>query len=678
MKLPLNKALLRDAIRRTRLARILFLVLGIGLEFSVYRMLRSDYFISPVHITVIYAAVLLAVQMITLEVILHAYRFTRKREVFFTLPVGRTEWFYTTTLFKIVNLFVYVTVLELANAVILRLAPFFIRQGSVLNLPAFHFRRAVYLFVIGLVLIGVLSLVREMTHSFVSWGVMLAALGIGYYLMMPLYEEIVTALSGEFADIGHSLLMRTRLVFRQRAESWISTFDGPQAYFDSLAVLINFLAAVGLIALSRYFVSKSDAEYAGAEYHNKRLFRILLAGATFLTLILVFSVLFLLGSEYVSNVILFPVVLLLVLYLLCRMFREKPRLELARYALIGIVVFACWLGAAKLTEMNASRIPDKEKVVAAEIDRYGGVYTSDEAIAYLVGRVEAAKENRSSHNPKDHQPRATFILYTENSRKEYLVPYDPNAEYSLAFGGGMLPHVDTESLFCYYGSEPFIASDGWSRKDYDRLTELSSDLAMKERAVYVMTVAGGMKKAKESYILPYDDGDGAVVYAAPPVVNAPTYPDAKVPAHSEAAAFLYTIHGAEQKELFDKMYGYMEGNFWLRIEDPFSEDYPFYEALMMTVMRGEAFVYTIRRNSTDPKEKTLPTTQVHCFENVSKDPDVSEDYVIIHVSGNGYDADAFESFAVQSKEFEFSVVVPKTKIEWLLRRIRELEEKKEQ
>ena len=114
MKLPINKKVYRDALRRTRIIRIVSLLVGIIMTVNAVDFPGGDAIVSTGIVMMATQATGMLAFLLLGEMIIHGYRRKRKWDFFRTLPASKAEWFWTSLLAEMTNMVLYILVTEAA------------------------------------------------------------------------------------------------------------------------------------------------------------------------------------------------------------------------------------------------------------------------------------------------------------------------------------------------------------------------------------------------------------------------------------------------------------------------------------------------------------------------------------------------------------------------------------
>ena len=225
MKLKINKRALMDALRRTRGLRILAAVLAVVLPvLSLYAMDAYGYGAVygpvtassiPMGIPVVGGLILLVFE----DAVIHRYHRSRKWEFYWVLPVSRKERFDSTFLAQTINLIWYIVVSEAAQIGGFALLMSWLRMDTEIYWGE-HVRRLVMFLIVGLFFLTLISIIRELTHTLLSYAVLLiGTVGLNYVIfsVLPIF---VRAFSGNVVVVEGSFLYRFRIIYRLFRGYW--------------------------------------------------------------------------------------------------------------------------------------------------------------------------------------------------------------------------------------------------------------------------------------------------------------------------------------------------------------------------------------------------------------------------------------------------------------------------
>ena len=92
MKLPISKRVYRDAMRRTRIIRIVALALAVFLSLITVSDLNGAA-VTTAHVTMALTILGVPVFMLFCELVIYCFHRRRKWDMFRILPASKTEWF---------------------------------------------------------------------------------------------------------------------------------------------------------------------------------------------------------------------------------------------------------------------------------------------------------------------------------------------------------------------------------------------------------------------------------------------------------------------------------------------------------------------------------------------------------------------------------------------------------
>lgn len=496
MKLPISKRVYRDAMRRTRIIRIVALALAVFLSLITV----SDFngaAVTTAHVTMALTILGVPVFMLFCELVIYCFHRRRKWDMFRILPASKTEWFWSGLLAEITNLFIYAVVSEIVTAA------FALTRKEMRGLirPAFlpHIQKVILCMTIGIVFLAVFSVIREITHTPVSFFVLLVGTMGSFFAFFAMLPQVVRSLSGNIVSVQGSFIFRIRLFYRV-LETMQMEADCLGIAYDWGALLLNLLIAAGMLWMGQRLAKRSETEYIGAEYRNKRLFYILMAELNLLPLLFIVYGFFI-GSEQSPNVLLVPVLMGLIIYFLCHLFRMKPDRKAVFCVGFAIVFTGLLTEAAYLYSIYGKILPKREKIVAIQILGFDeGMIYQDAGIDKVYERMLADIEKPPKYRNQNEEFR--IRIYTENGRKEY---YISNARAEGRDEPYIRADEDGKKVFCGYGHKARIVTPFASLKEYNAFISLLPENERAEIPVYYVNALGGMSKSSQT--IPVASGD---------------------------------------------------------------------------------------------------------------------------------------------------------------------------
>lgn len=497
MKLPINKRVYRDALRRTRIIRIISLLVGIIMTVNAVDFPGGDAIVSTGIVMMATQATGMLAFLLLGEMIIHGYRRKRKWDFFRTLPASKAEWYWTSLLAEMTNMVLYILVTEAAVVI----ASFRMERRSMDNLmpgklrfyPSEHIHRVILLFVIGLVFLAVLSVIRELAHTPASYFVLLLGIVGGYWVILALVPGVVRSFSGNFVSVYMSLFYRMRLFHRlMSTESVSSVTDVLVTAYDTLAILVNLFLAVLLLLFGRRLSDRSRVEFIGAEYRNKPMFYVLTILLNLFPLLLI-TYIVVLGGEYKTNILLVPVLIGLIVYFLLRLFREK--LSKKFLCCVGLsVILAGIISAATLLYARFGRtLPAREEVIAMRCDYYfPGMVSDKEIMDKLYSFLENEHDNPVTERDEYHEMKIS--LYTKSGCHQFYINRDITEATEFLPKRRIVP----TGIFCSFGKKPKISSEFETYEEYEEFAALLPDWCKKELPVYYVNALGGLSKSGQT------------------------------------------------------------------------------------------------------------------------------------------------------------------------------------
>lgn len=491
MKKVFNKSVYKDALRRTRLFRILAVIAAFftaGFDMDQSHMVNDSS-----EASIVFAILGAFVFLLFLDRRIYSHHSSKKAEFFQTLPVSRREWFVTGFLAELTNLCIYLLAEETANILENRLAERLI--GGLFGTESIspimfgaHFRRLLLLVTIGIVFLTLLAIIRETSYSKPSFAALFVMVYGGYQLMLYFLPEMVEVLSGGVVSVYGSFLYRISLLHRMVRPAMYGGLEPLVAAYDWFAILWNLAVAGVLFFAGLKFAERVKYEYVGAEYRNKTLFHVLLVGLSVIALFPVPYAIFV-SERKILYIVLTPVMLFLVGYLLCRLFRETMNTAVIRWMGIALAIVIAYGGVAFAYARLGRILPAQNKIVAVCVDwgmeQYEAELFIDER-AINIWYEQAGKcleDGLISDLPEQNPVSVTF--YTKTGRKQYYLTYCNTSE------------LRKEAFFCAYGREPELQTEFSSIEEYERFVSLIPESFRQEVPVYYLNAFGGMTKAEK-------------------------------------------------------------------------------------------------------------------------------------------------------------------------------------
>lgn len=500
MKKRFSKKVYVDVLRRTRAIRILSVVLSILLCVCYYDSAHEDAenymeYINRVPF-LFYASFVIWFILIVQDLCIHRFHRNRRCELFYTLPVSKKQWFWSTALVSITNLGVLVILIQAAEEVLIRFVYAHMQQHQMVNhISTPIFRQMFLLFAVGLVTYAVIALVREMTHGKAAFFAVLIGSAASFWMGMFLYSFMKEVYADGFGYNPNSWAYRICLFIRL-----LDSKDGSSCgeenlliCYDTIALLLNIMLAVGILYLGSRIAERSRAEYVGAEYRNKKLFLVLVSLTNLVPMMFVVMA-NTVGDEKLETRITACLVLLVILtvILFCRLFREKSVKKIVYCLLFTVVLFGVILGLARVVTRIEARIPSRDKIVA--VSQSGYLFTDSEAIDKAYAEIQNRRDAMKAGD--DTRGHIFYTVYTGTGAREYcvsgegLLKYDPKTS-------GEVPSYPCSNVLLAYGKTPVLISEFSDVHDLEEFLKLLPEEYCDEHEVYYQNVLGGISKAKD-------------------------------------------------------------------------------------------------------------------------------------------------------------------------------------
>ncbi|MBO4399079.1 MAG: hypothetical protein J5795_02995 [Lachnospiraceae bacterium] len=502
MKKLFSKKVYVDVLRRTRTIRILSVVLSILLCVCYYDSAHEDAESYMEYIKRIpflfYASFVIGFILIVQDLCIHRFHRNRRCELFYTLPVSKKQWFWSTALVSITNLGVLVILIQAAEEVLIRFV-YAHRLGAqaVNHIPTPIFRQMFLLFAVGLVTYAVIALVREMTHGKAAFFAVLIGTTISFWMGMFLYSFMKELYSDEFGYNPNSWAYRIRLFFRIWDTRNPNGLDDLAVCYDTFAILLNIVLAVGILYLGSRIAERSRAEYVGAEYRNKKLFLVLVSLTNLVPLLFVVMTNSVGDEKLEARTTAFLVLLvILTVVLFCRLFREKSVKKIAYCLIFTAVLFGGILGLAKVVTRIESRVPSRDKIVA--VSQWDYFFTDPEAIDKAYAEILNRKDALEAGD--DSSGYIWYTVYTKTGVREYRVSGAGGLMKNEANYYTEEPAFPCDNVLLNYGREPILISEFADRNDLEEFLKQLPEEYRVEQDVYYHNFLGGISKAKKPLI----------------------------------------------------------------------------------------------------------------------------------------------------------------------------------
>lgn len=499
MRVPFKKAVYRDVLERTRGLRIGFFLFSVVLTFGAYNIAIEDQLIRA-RVSV-WPIVLLAVTFAFFqELRIHAFHRKKKWEWFLTVPFSKAEWYWTSRLAEITNLAVMVLVMSLEEAFACFMMVWKSRAPEV-GMP--FVRQAFYAFAAGLLFMGLLSVTRELTHATASFIGLLFMTLVAGYISLEMLEVFTEDFTNGFGNLP--IYWPTRFCLSERAFMNLDfdALDDIAIVYDTLAIVVAIIVACGLTFLGSRLAKLSRSEFIGAESGNKKLFVVFVS----ISLILAFHIFaFAVADGFTPYVFLFVLLFVLIIFLFCRLLKEKSLVRIGKSFLIAVVFFALLIGTSGLTALAGRRLPKKENVIA--VVQNGKFFINPEAVSKAYDEI-ATEKKRLADGGKKADKTISYTVFTKYGRRSYEVPDTKEngliIETVLEEGPGYRSakieyRYEFVEAVLRYGNKPIMGGDIASQKEYENILSRIPDAYKKEIPVYRVNAFGGLSLCKEKIV----------------------------------------------------------------------------------------------------------------------------------------------------------------------------------
>ncbi|MBO4324239.1 MAG: hypothetical protein J5845_02400 [Lachnospiraceae bacterium] len=590
MKIRINKRVLKDALRRTRGLRIFSVILAIA-SFAALDLWDGCWF-EPVTTSILPmgAPVIVVLVMLTFEdMAIHRYHRSRKWEFYWALPVSRKERFDATFSAQVINLIIYAVFEEAAQIGLGRFLLWIFGEERTPIYWSEHLHRLRLLLVIGLFFIAFLAIVRELTHTFLSYAALLiGTVGLNYviFLLLPTY---VRAFSSNVVAVEGSFLYRLRLVYRVMQAYKENGEEILFVAYDWLPQLIMFILAVGMFFTARKLAAGFRTEHVEAEYRNRPLFGILMIILNmFPFTLLLYGTLSRICfrssdiGEITISILLSPVYIVLIMVLLCMTLHVKPGRKLIIPAIAAPLLTLLICGGAFLYGSAAKTLPDQDEIIAVHMYRknYFGkyLYTDEAVISQYYERIRDELENPDWGRNTEFDEEI-LTVYTKNGSRKYAIGLTAlqreEVEFFEVASNKYIIHAPIKQeavVCCGYGTEPLLMTDFSTDGEYEHFLSLIPENEKRKVDCYYVNVLGGLSKCKEPLLIcdlgssadklagdRFDVMDNAYVRNAIPSDS--SYIPSSFRFDSEAMRYYYEKVILTQRERAFKNAGNARGNF---------------------------------------------------------------------------------------------------------------------
>lgn len=499
MRVPFKKAVYRDVLERTRGLRIGFFLFSVVLTFGAYNIAIEDQLIRA-RVSV-WPIVLLAVTFAFFqELRIHAFHRKKKWEWFLTVPFSKAEWYWTSRLAEITNLAVMVLVMSLEEAFACFMMVWKSRAPEV-GMP--FVRQAFYAFAAGLLFMGLLSVTRELTHATASFIGLLFMTLVAGYISLEMLEVFTEDFTNGFGNLP--IYWPTRFCLSERAFMNLDfdALDDIAIVYDTLAIVVAIIVACGLTFLGSRLAKLSRSEFIGAESGNKKLFVVFVS----ISLILAFHIFaFAVADGFTPYVFLFVLLFVLIIFLFCRLLKEKSLVRIGKSFLIAVVFFALLIGTSGLTALAGRRLPKKENVIA--VVQNGKFFINPEAVSKAYDEI-ATEKKRLADGGKKADKTISYTVFTKYGSRSYEVPDTKEngliIETVLEEGPGYRSakieyRYEFVEAVLRYGNKPIMGGDIASQKEYENILSRIPNAYKKEIPVYRVNAFGGLSLCKEKIV----------------------------------------------------------------------------------------------------------------------------------------------------------------------------------
>ena len=519
MKMPFKKAIFRDVLERTRGLRIGFFLFSAVLAFYEYITAEGIFWSSAR--TSVWPIVLLVVSFSFFqEIRIHAFHRKKKWEWFHTVPFSKAEWYWTSRLAEITNIIVLILVMSLEEwlACFMTVKKY---RAAQIRMP--FVRQAFFAFAAALLFMGLLSVMRELTHSTASFiGLLVMTLAAGY-LSLEMLEVFTERFVNGFGQLP--LYWSTRFCLIERTVMGFDAdgFDDIAIVYDTLAIVVAILVACVLTLLGSRLAKSSRSEYIGSESRNKKLFVVFVT----ISLVLAFHVftIVVMDSGFSAYILLFLLLFALIIFLFCRLLKEYSIARIGKCFLIAAAFLVLLIGVAGLAALSGRRLPKKENVIAVVQEDI--FFTNPEAVSKAYDEI-AAEKKRLADGGKKAGKTIQYTVYTKYGSRSYEVPDTKEngllivtvLEEGPGYESGMVEYrYEPTGSVLRYGTKPEMAGDFASQKEYEQILSRIPAAYKKEVPVYRVNAFGGLSPCKETIvtvpdIIPEEGGYEVNMYLA--------------------------------------------------------------------------------------------------------------------------------------------------------------------
>ncbi|MBO4697259.1 MAG: hypothetical protein J5643_08280 [Lachnospiraceae bacterium] len=435
------------------------------------------------------------------EIRIHAFHRKKKWEWFHTIPFSKEEWYWTSRLAEITNIIILILVMSLEEFYACLIM---VKKNLAPQMGMPIVRQAFYAFAAGLLFMGLLSVTRELTHSTASFiGLLLMMLAAGY-LSLEMLEVFTEKFTSGFGNLPIYWPTRFCLIERAFMNFDLEALDDIVIVYDTLAIVIAILVAVGLTFLGSRLAKSSRSEFIGAESRNKKLFMVFVS----ISLILAFHIFTLVAmeSEFSANILLFLLLFVLIIFLFCRLLKEYSIARIGKCFLISAAFLVLLISVAGLAALSGRRLPKKENVIAVvQEDKF---FTNPEAVSKAYDEIVAEKK-RLADGGKKADKTISYTVYTKFGSRSYEVPDTKEngliivtvLEEGPGYESGMIEYryEPTEAIL-RYGSKPVMYGMISSDKEYKEILSRIPEAYKKEIPVYRVNAFGGLSLCKEKIV----------------------------------------------------------------------------------------------------------------------------------------------------------------------------------
>jgi len=500
MKLPFSKRVYFDSLRRTRAVFVLSLLAGVFASLAIAHDTLELGAVSTGGVQVYPQLLLMMLFLLFEETVIHSWHRKRKWDMFRTLPASRAEWFWSTFLAEMTTLVFYILVCEVTVVIAGKRE----KEQTYFGTKTIffeHLQRAILLFVIGTVFLSVVIVIREMTHSVTTYVILLVGGIGGYWLIWKLIPEVVRSFSGNFVSVEGSFAFRMRLLYRSLySGEWNDENAILRVAYDWVALLVNLAFAALFLFLARRISERSRAEYIRAEYRNRFLLRFLTVYLNLIPLLLCAFTL-VIGNEYTANIVLIPVLMALIMFFLCRLFHEKPGLELLYGVGVSVLIAGVITGATLLYARLGRALPERADIIAIRLEQstHDGMVYSPDKLDKLYRELEKRRDDGKAVDSESLYD-IKLNVYTKTGCRQYYIDRGQNV-LNADGEDGYEADSRRNAFFCGYGKKARIYTEFSTWEEYEEFAALLPEEERIVLPVYYVNALGGLSESKQTVIV---------------------------------------------------------------------------------------------------------------------------------------------------------------------------------